>query len=620
MLTPMGESAGNIDRIMLLAMWVRELQSKGRQVIAACMGKPTFATNEYAASIAAKHWSDTQFSAQKSHHFFRNNANTGSTRDKIVKMGGVIDYGDPQGDADPRKTMSQALTRWYNEKITIEPEHILFTVGGAGAIHCILSVLNKESPNGKVITPFPHYTLYATTNKKTRLHPIHVMNEPGYRLTANSLEQSISTVDGDICAFLFCDPNNPLGTITSPEEWASIATILKKHPNVPIILDEAYAEMRLDGAHYQSVLEIAPELYSRIILIRSATKALSAAGQRMAVLVTPNSKLMTKFLAKSITLYGHAPRSDQNIFAHALENFDQKDREDLAKFYLPQVDLTLNRLREMGATMPDEDYKVEGTFYVLADLSDLLGIDIPLEVEAALGKSGKIISDEDIVYYLMFKGVAVAPLSYFGINSSSGFVRITCSSGDTELNRLCDIIENILTDARKLKAQFFEKEISYTKSSLEWLSSERSSVLVEKYSELFNPSVNLTPKTALQLKNFNELAQKYVIEHKEAMQIAKKERFFEKYGSGLEDKNVVEHKSITLQSFIRSKLARDKSELIEQKTSEQWAMWVGENYHELPELRDLLLKFNLEQRSKYKPWMEYLHNKQYNIVTMSLTR
>ena len=379
MYMPEGQAAGEMDRITLLAMWSRHLQSQGRTMIAACMGKPTFAMNGYAASLAAKHWSDIQFLAQESHHLFRNNPDSSLTRDTLVKMGGAIDYGEPQGDRAAREVMAKALTRWYNNQITVKPQHLLFTVGGAGAIHLILEVLYEQSPAAQIITPFPHYTLYATTNKHIQLHPIPVMEEPGYRLSAQSLEASINALKTHpIGAFLFCSPNNPLGTITSPDEWRAIAAILKQHPRVPIILDEAYAELCLNGEHYQSLLERAPELYSRIILLRSATKALSAAGQRMAVLVTPDSAFMAKLLAKNVSMYGHAPRSDQKIFAAALYHFSEKDRRDLAAFYAPQVTLAFSRLQAMGVMMPDSHYKVEGAFYVLANLSELFGVEIPL--------------------------------------------------------------------------------------------------------------------------------------------------------------------------------------------------------------------------------------------------
>jgi aspartate/methionine/tyrosine aminotransferase len=451
MLTPQGQPAGPLDKITLLAMWSRHLSHQGRFVIASNMGKPTFVLNSHAASFAVKHWSEIQWQVQKAHHAFRSNPHCADTRDKIVQMNSAIDYGDPQGDAHARALMAQALTRWYNQRVEIAPSHLLFTVGGAAAIHILLAVLHEQAPGAKVITPFPHYPLYAA-HKSLPLHPVLVMEEPGYRLSAQALTNSINRCKpGKIAAFLFCDPNNPLGTSLNPEEWQAIATVLKQYPEVPIVLDEAYAEMRLDGQPHQSLLTLAPELYSRLVLLRSATKGLSAAGQRMAVLVTPNALLMSQLVAKNVAIYGHAPRAEQIIFAQALYHFNHSDHNDLVAFYAPQVNLALTRLKAMGAMMPDSLYKVEGTFYVLADLSALLGLELPKEVAYVLNKPGFTTTDEDIAYYLLFKGVSIAPLSYFGASPYAGFMRITCCGGDSEINALCDILQNTLTMAKKRK-------------------------------------------------------------------------------------------------------------------------------------------------------------------------
>src|SRR5690606_37540102 len=106
------------------------------------------------------------------------------------KSGGSIDYGNPKGESGALEHMATAMSRWYG--VEILPEHILFTVGGAGALRIIFETFNKrykDQPQYLVITPFPHYTLYSYN--RHLLHPIDVMSEPGYRLTATVLRKSI---------------------------------------------------------------------------------------------------------------------------------------------------------------------------------------------------------------------------------------------------------------------------------------------------------------------------------------------------------------------------------------------------------------------------------------------
>lgn len=125
---------------------------------------------------------------------------------------------------------------------------------------------------------------YANTPRHV-LHPIDVMSE-GYRLTARALEKSINLAfhlaekDGIYPkAVLICNPSNPLGTTIQPEELEDIADVLRKYPDLHIIFDEAYAEMSF--VDMPSFLQVAPDLKRRTIILRSATKALSAADERM---------------------------------------------------------------------------------------------------------------------------------------------------------------------------------------------------------------------------------------------------------------------------------------------------------------------------------------------------
>lgn len=155
------------------------------------------------------------------------------------------------------------------------------------------------------------------------------------------------------------------------KELKKIAKVLRAYPELTIILDEAYAEMVLDGTQHVSLLKVAPDLKKRIILMRSATKGLSAAGERMAVTMAFNNQLMNSILQHSIRTYGHAPRSLQIAYAETMKNFNDEDRIKLNNFYREKVDYVKKRLADMGAAMPDPEYQVTSTFYILGDLSEL---------------------------------------------------------------------------------------------------------------------------------------------------------------------------------------------------------------------------------------------------------
>ncbi|CEG56167.1 pyridoxal phosphate-dependent aminotransferase [Legionella fallonii] len=454
MLTPNGQTANKIEKVMLLALWANALKEEKelqdpvttKKLIAAGMGKPTYPINAQTITSYLSYWQKLKDLRQQER-----------LNPEEMQESTAIDYGDPRGDKIPRTMMAESMSAWYESEIG--PEHILFTVGGIGALRTLFETFNthyEEIPGYRIITPFPHYSAYAN-NPLHRLHPVDVMKEPGYKLTAEALEKAIEeayllaeTDQGWPKAILICNPSNPLGTIIDEAELQKIANVLRCYPELHLIFDEAYTEMAYK--EMPSFLKIAPDLKHRTIIMRSATKALSAAGERMAVLLVFDSILMNELLNKNISYFIHAPRSAQIAYAQTMKHFNAEEKAKLADFYKKKVDYVIHRLQTMGAAMPDSQYEVEATFYALADFSDLFDLELPREAQRALQKTGRVSTGEELSYYLLFKdAVMIAPLSYFGLAKDCGFMRITCSATEDELKDLMDRLELRLSIARTNK-------------------------------------------------------------------------------------------------------------------------------------------------------------------------
>lgn len=457
MLTPNGLPANKLEKVMLLALWANVLkdeaapypQEKRQDLIFAGLGKPTYPLNRKTVTAYLAYWQEIHDQLHGD-ETYRNAA---------------IDYGDPRGDLEPRTIMASCMSAWYEAEV--KPEQVLFTVGGIGALRVIFETFNTlyaDIPGYRIITPFPHYSAYAN-NPLHRLHPIPVMHEPGYQLTAAALSASIrgayalaKTDKGLPKAVLICNPSNPLGTVINELELRKIAEVLRGYPELHIIFDEAYTEMSY--VPMPSFLKIAPDLQARVLILRSATKALSAAGERMAILLVFEPSLMNEVLHKNISYFVHAPRSAQSAYAHTMAHFDAAEKKRLALYYKPKVDYVLHRLHAMGAAMPDPLHQVDATFYALANLGDLFGLALPTEAQRALQKTGPVRTDEELAYYLLFKdGIMIAPLAYFGLAIDSGFMRITCSGSAAELGELMDRIEQRLLLARKKKQRLLLEQV-----------------------------------------------------------------------------------------------------------------------------------------------------------------
>lgn len=505
MLTPNGQSATKIEKVMLLSLWANhlhdELRFKGdeeRPIIFAGLGKPTYPINSNTIKAYLSYWKDLEAVSEKWYSDAEGNEGAAA-----------IDYGDPRGDKEPREIMAKAMSSWYGAEITAE--NILFTVGGIGALRVIFETFNthfSDIPGYRIITPFPHYSAYSN-NPAHRLHPVDVMSEPGYKLRASALEQSIKDAydlaendQGLPKAVLICNPSNPLGTIIDEAHLHEISAVLRKYPDLYIIFDEAYAEMSYKPL--PSFLKIAPDLKSRTIIMRSATKALSAAGERMAVLMVFEPALMNEMLNKNISYFIHAPRSAQIAYALTMEAFDASEQKQLIRFYRKKIDYVIMRLHAMGAAMPDTMYDVDATFYALADFSELFGLELPADIQRVMQKSGTISTGEELAYYLLFNdSVMISPLSYFGLPPDCGYIRITCSGNDAELRELMDRLEKRLFEARMAKNTYTIEKINQKLPELNRLDEHMFQILSQKVDIIQEGEVN-----CLTLKEKNKILEK----------------------------------------------------------------------------------------------------------------
>ena len=603
LITPDGNLATSIDKIMLLAMWSKRLSEEKHPtrpaIISAGMGKPTFPISQFATQSGIDYWSRALSKTQKARHLL-SGSNDPAVRNRIAKFFAAIDYGDPRGDFEARTKMALALTRWYGNEVLIRPQDILYTVGGAGALSSIFTTINKQIPNGLIVTPFPHYSLYLGPQGNNRLFPIPVMAEKGYRLTALSLSKHLeaaltqaSRENGKVSAILISDPNNPLGTALDELELQEMASVLKNYPDIFIILDEAYAEMRLIGKHRLSLLSVAPALKSRIILMRSATKALSAAGERMAVIVAFNEAFMANLTQENVNTYGHAPRSLQYVFAEAMENLDEIELDNLRNYYKPQVEYALTRLSQMGATMPEGNrYRPEGAFYVVADLKELYGQEISAETARALGKRGKITTDEELIYSLLFdSGVAVAPLSYFGLSNRYGYIRITCSGGESELTTIMDRLETQLIIARKRQQLKLEQQLTRLFEQLNSIDEASLSIFKSSIAQTLTYQSNPKNSTALELKNSNGALRKIIL----TIKLILKDHLVE----------IKDRAAINLQSFFRGKQGRRTAKQWKAEMDDKWRTCVNFQFSSA-DGRQALYHWPPSKRLTFSPWAEYL--------------
>jgi histidinol-phosphate aminotransferase len=86
----------------------------------------------------------------------------------------------------------------------------------------------------------------------------------------------MDAITPDVKLIVLINPNNPTGTPLEPEQ---IQEILKKHPHIPVLLDEAYYE------YTQATSRGLLETYPNLIITRTFSKAFAMAGLRLGYII-----------------------------------------------------------------------------------------------------------------------------------------------------------------------------------------------------------------------------------------------------------------------------------------------------------------------------------------------
>lgn len=352
-------------------------------------------------------------------------------------------YGYSGGQSETREWIAKSFTYDFPEvEDGFGPNEVMITNGAAGALTLALKVLVEE---GDAVAVFaPYFSAYKNQIEDAGGTIIEMPIESNCYATL--LEKTLQQ-HPNIKALIWNDPNNPLGSKATLEEMLALQEMLSNHPNLFVIHDEVYR----DFVHNQeplSLLNVAPELKARSILIRSFAKdTLGAPGIRAGMIAAPTDLQTPSGTSLNlIELMANEQLRDivgvsaltQKIAVFALQSkLSGKSREwtqKMGETYARNVKLVSQEIEAMGLTLVK---KAEGAFYVMVDASPFIKMRIPDTygpIRDLHLKVGEIVqSDIDVASLLLHAaGVAVVPGSGFGATLPS--FRISCAAEEGTLS------------------------------------------------------------------------------------------------------------------------------------------------------------------------------------------
>ncbi len=361
----------------------KALKAEGENVIGFGAGEPDFATPDHIvqAAIAA--------CAEVRNH-------------RYTPAGGL-----------PELREAIAAKTLRDSGVAVDASQVLVTNGGKHAVYTAFAALCD--PGDEVICPAPYWTTYPEAITLAGGVPVIVDTDDtaGFKVTVDQLE-AVRTPRTKV--LLFVSPDNPSGSIYTPDEVAAIGRWAVEH-GVWVITDEIYEHLVYGDNEFSSMPALVPEIAEQCLIVNGVAKTYAMTGWRVGWLIGPND------VVKAAT----------NFQSHATSNVSNvAQRAAIAAVAGPLDDVVMMReaFARRGAAMHAALNAIDGgsciappgAFYCFPNVSGLLGRDIAGQRAATTLELADLILTE--------AKVAFVPGEAFG---APGYARFSFALGDDDI-------------------------------------------------------------------------------------------------------------------------------------------------------------------------------------------
>lgn len=347
----------------------KEMQQAGKSVISLSQGEPDFKTPAHICEAAKR-------AIDEGHHGYTINAGTTGLREAIVEK----------------------LKRENDLEYTAA--EVVVSNGAKQSVG--FSLLAVVDEGDEVLIPAPYWVSYPEMTKLAGGVPVIVRTafENDYKLTPEQLRDSLSQKTK---VLILCSPSNPTGSCYTAAELEALAEVLRDFPNVVVLSDEIYEYIVFDGPHV-SMLQVAPWLKDRFIVVNGFSKGFAMTGWRLGYIAAPKS--IAGALGKIQSQETSAPSTISQIAGEAgyRSPLSAPAIEEMRKAFSERRDYFIAELNKIDGV---KCFKPGGAFYAFPNISAYLGKTAP--------DGSSISSSTDLCMYLIeHHGLAIVPGDAFG--------------------------------------------------------------------------------------------------------------------------------------------------------------------------------------------------------------
>ena len=270
-------------------------------------------------------------------------------------------------------------------------------------------------PGDEVIIPAPYWVSYPSQVQLAGASStvLSTTEEDGFRLTPEALR---GAVNERTKALILCSPSNPTGAAYTADHLRALAEVAKDTGDFWIIVDEIYGELTYDGFEQRSLLEVAPELRDRLIVVDGVSKTFAMTGWRIGWMLGP------AHVAKAVEkLQGQSTTNPTAVAQHAAVAALRGDRAPIDAMRAAFAERRRVVIDGLNAIEGITCREPEGAFYAFPNVSALVG-----------KRANGVVIEDDLAlatWLLESARCALVPGTAFG---APGFMRMSyATSMDT---------------------------------------------------------------------------------------------------------------------------------------------------------------------------------------------
>ncbi|MGC8926416.1 MAG: pyridoxal phosphate-dependent aminotransferase [Myxococcota bacterium] len=374
----------------------RKMRSEGKPVISFAAGEPDFDTPEEIKEAAIK-----------------------------ALREGKTKYTATSGISELKEAICKKLENENDLKYS--PDEIIVSNGAKQCIfNALLSLLNEHET---ILIPLPYWVSYPEivnfSGAKYKLIKGEKHNK--YKITAKSLSDSI---DSSVKALIINSPSNPTGAVYTKEELTELASVLRDNPSVWILSDDIYEKLIYTEDRFISILNVAPDLRYRTIIINGLSKAFSMTGFRIGY-AAGNYDIISAMTRIQDHTTSNASTIAQYAALFALTG-KIKEIEMMKSEFKKRMEIMFEGLSAIDGLKP---IKPDGAFYMFTDISSFIG---------KRYKGNIIKSSEDFSLKLLENYyIATIPGIAFGTDN---FIRLSFATSEKDIREGIEKIKGFINE------------------------------------------------------------------------------------------------------------------------------------------------------------------------------